>query len=115
VCNPRFPDPHDGIRKLIDDHIPYRNLQEAKLPVHMSHRFISGDRFVLSEGSTARRSSPRPDSRAFTPIHYRTIILPMARSPAHADPRRGQKGAKRLIILPTGTPARRRRRGRRGR
>src|ERR1700761_829989 len=27
--------PHDGIRKLIDDHIPYRNLEEAKLPVHI--------------------------------------------------------------------------------
>jgi hypothetical protein len=27
--------PHDGIRKLIEDHIPYRNLEEAKLPVHI--------------------------------------------------------------------------------
>src|SRR5260221_12549564 len=24
--------PHDGIRKLIDDHIPYRNRQDAKVP-----------------------------------------------------------------------------------
>src|SRR4029078_1163448 len=26
---------HDGIRKLIEDHIPYRHLEEAKLPVHI--------------------------------------------------------------------------------
>src|ERR1700680_16262 len=27
--------PHDGIQKLIDDHLPYGNLQDAALPVHI--------------------------------------------------------------------------------
>src|SRR5258708_15753719 len=45
--------PHDGIRKLIDDHIPYRNLQDAKVPVHIvATDIISGDSVVLSDGST---------------------------------------------------------------
>ncbi len=47
--------PQDGIRKLIDDHIPYRNLQDAKLPVHIvTTDIISGDSIVLSEGSAPR-------------------------------------------------------------
>jgi hypothetical protein len=46
--------PHDGIRKLIDDNIPYRNLEDAKLPVHIvTTDIITGDSVVLSEGSTA--------------------------------------------------------------
>src|ERR1700742_3679015 len=46
--------PHDGIRKLIEDHIPYRNLEEAKLPVHIvTTDIITGDSVVLSEGPTA--------------------------------------------------------------
>jgi NTE family protein len=53
--------PHDGIQKLIDDHLPYRNLQEAKLPVHIvTTDIVSGDSVVLSDGSAAERSSPRP-------------------------------------------------------
>ena len=44
----------DGIRKLIDDHIPYRNLQDARVPVHIvTTDIISGDSIVLSEGSTS--------------------------------------------------------------
>src|ERR1700689_3510576 len=27
--------PHDGIQKLIDDHLPYRNLENAQLPIHI--------------------------------------------------------------------------------
>ena len=43
--------PHDGIRKLIDDHLPYRNLQDAKLPVHIvTTDIVSGESVVLSEG-----------------------------------------------------------------
>ena len=53
--------PHDGIRKLIDDHIPYRNLQDAKLPVHIvTTDIISGDSVVLSEGSTAEAMREYP-------------------------------------------------------
>src|SRR5258708_31180991 len=46
--------PHDGIRKLIDDHIPYRNLQDAKVTDHIvATDIISDESVVLSAGSTA--------------------------------------------------------------
>src|SRR3954463_15454189 len=69
--------PHDGIRKLIDDHLPYRDLQEARLPVHIvTTDIISGDSVVLSEGSTADAivaSTAIPG--AFAPIRYRDHYL----------------------------------------
>ena len=44
---------HDGIRKLIDDHIPYRKLEEAKLPLHIvTTNIITGDSVVFSKGPT---------------------------------------------------------------
>ncbi|XIA65389.1 patatin-like phospholipase family protein [Bradyrhizobium sp. TZ2] len=68
---------HDGIRKLIEDHIPYRNLEDAKLPVHIvTTDIISGDSVVLSEGPTAEAivaSTAIPG--AFTPIHYKDYYL----------------------------------------
>jgi NTE family protein len=76
--------PHDGIRKLIDDHIPYRNLQDAKLPLHIvATDIITGDSVVMSEGSTAEAivaSTAIPG--AFTPVHYRDHFSPTARFPA---------------------------------
>jgi NTE family protein len=47
--------PHDGVQRLIDDHLPYRNLQDARLPVHIvTTDIVSGDSVVLSEGSAAQ-------------------------------------------------------------
>jgi NTE family protein len=96
---------HDGIRKLIDDHIPYRNLQDAKVPVHIvTTDIISGDSIVLSEGSTSQAivaSTAIPG--AFSPIHYKDYYLAdgaiSSNTPIQVAVR---KGAKRLIILPTG-------------
>lgn len=97
--------PHDGIRKLIEDHIPYRNLQDAKLPVHIvTTDIISGDSIVLSEGSTAEAivaSTAIPG--AFSPIHYRDHYLADGAISSNTPIRVAvKKGAKRLIILPTG-------------
>ena len=97
--------PHDGIRKLIDDHIPYRNLEEAKLPVHIvTTDIITGDSMVLSEGSTADAivaSTAIPG--AFSPIHYRDYYLADGALSSNTPVRIAvKKGAKRLIILPTG-------------
>jgi NTE family protein len=97
--------PHDGIRKLIDDHIPYRNLQDAKLPVHIvTTDIISGDSVVLSEGSTAEAivaSTAIPG--AFAPIHHKHYYLADGAISSNTPIRVAvQKGAKRLIILPTG-------------
>jgi len=96
---------HDGIRKLIEDHLPYRNLQEAKLPLHIvTTNIVSGDSVVLSEGSAAEAivaSTAIPG--AFAPVHYRNFYLVdgaiSANTPISIAVR---KGANRLIILPTG-------------
>jgi NTE family protein len=96
---------HDGIRKLIDDHIPYRNLQDAKVPVHIvTTDIISGDSIVLSEGSISEAivaSTAIPG--AFAPIHYKDYYLADGAISSNTPIRVAvQKGAKRLIILPTG-------------
>jgi NTE family protein len=69
--------PHDGVQKLIDDHLPYRNLQDAKLPVHIvTTDLVSGDSVVLSEGSAAEAiiaSTAIPG--AFAPIRYKDFYL----------------------------------------
>lgn len=97
--------PHDGIRKLIDDHIPYRNLQDAKLPVHIvTTDILSGQSVVLSEGSTAEAivaSTAIPG--AFSPIHYRDYYLADGAVSSNTPVKVAvAKGARRLIVLPTG-------------
>jgi NTE family protein len=97
--------PHDGIRKLIDDHIPYRNLQDAKLPLHIvATDIITGDSVVLSEGSTAEAivaSTAIPG--AFSPVLYRNRYLADGAISSNTPIRVAvQKGATRLIVLPTG-------------
>jgi NTE family protein len=97
--------PHDGIRKLIEDHIPYRNLQDAKLPVHIvTTDIVTGDSVVLSEGPIAEAivaSTAIPG--AFAPVHYRNYYLAdgaiSSNTPIQVAVKRG---ARRLIILPTG-------------
>jgi NTE family protein len=97
--------PHDGIRKLIDDHLPYRDLQDAKLPVHIvTTDIITGDSIVLSDGSAADAivaSTAIPG--AFTPIHYKNHYLADGAISSNTPIRVAvKKGATRLIILPTG-------------
>ena len=97
--------PHDGIRKLIDDHIPFRNLEDAKLPIHIvTTDIISGDSVVLSEGSTADAivaSTAIPG--AFSPIRYKNYYLADGAISSNTPIQVAvKKGARRLIILPTG-------------
>ncbi len=97
--------PHDGIRKLIDDHLPYRNLQDAKLPVHIvTTDIVSGDSVVLSEGPAAAAiiaSTAIPG--AFAPIRYKDLYLADGAISSNTPIRVAvAKGAQRLIILPTG-------------
>src|SRR3977135_4480168 len=97
--------PHDGIRKLVDDHIPYRNLQDAKVPVHIvTTDIVSGDSVVLSEGSTAEAivaSTAIPG--AFAPVRYKHFSLSHGAISSNTPVRVAvAKGAQRLVILPTG-------------
>jgi NTE family protein len=97
--------PHAGIKKLIDDHLPYRNLEDAKVPVHIvTTDIITGDSIVLSEGSAAEAivaSTAIPG--AFAPVHYRNLYLADGAISSNTPVRIAvKKGARRLIILPTG-------------
>jgi len=96
---------HEGIRKLIDDHLPYRNLQDAKLPVHIvATDIISGDSVVLSEGSAAEAiiaSTAIPG--VFAPIRYKDYYLADGAISSNTPIKVAvAKGARRLVILPTG-------------
>jgi NTE family protein len=97
--------PHDGIRKLVDDNIPYRNLEDARLPLHIvTTDIVTGDSVVLSEGSVTQAviaSTAIPG--AFAPIRYKDIYLADGAISSNTPIRVAvAKGAQRLIILPTG-------------
>jgi NTE family protein len=97
--------PHDGIRKLIDDHLPYRNLQDAELPVHIvTTEIVTGESIVLSEGPAADAivaSTAIPG--AFAPVLYKDQYLADGAISANTPVKVAvSKGARRLIILPTG-------------
>ena len=85
---------HDGVRKLIDDHLPYKNLQDAKLPVHIvTTNIVTGGTVVLSEGPAAEAivastSIPGIRSRSITG----TCFSPTARSRATRRSRGDRKG-----------------------
>jgi NTE family protein len=96
---------HDGIRKLINDHIPYRNLEDAALPVHIvTTDIITGDSVVLSDGPTSDAivaSTAIPG--AFAPIPYKEFYLADGAISSNTPIKVAvAKGANRLIILPTG-------------
>jgi len=44
-----------GLRRLLDSHLTYRNLQDAPIPVHIvTTNLLSGEEVLLSVGDTAR-------------------------------------------------------------
>jgi NTE family protein len=94
-----------GVRKLIRDNLPYRNLEDAKIPVHVVTTDIaSGDTVVLSSGSaedaiTATTAIPG----AFPPLLYNERYLSDGAISSNTPVRIAMlKGANRLIVLPTG-------------
>jgi NTE family protein len=97
--------PHDGIQKLVDDHIPFRNLQDARLPLHIvATDVITGDAVVLSEGPADQAiiaSTAIPG--AFAPVRYKDFYLADGAISSNTPIKVAvAKGARRLIILPTG-------------
>jgi hypothetical protein len=86
--------PHDGIQKLVDDNLPYRNLQDARLPVHIvTTDIVSGNSVVLSEGSAAQAiiaSTAIPG--AFAPVRYKDFYLADGAISSNTDQGRGRKG-----------------------
>lgn len=97
--------PSDGLRQLVDQHLTYRNLEDAKVPVHIvATDILSGGTVVLSEGSAAQAiiaSAAIP--AAFAPVHFNDLYLAdgavSSNTPVTVAVARG---ARRLIVLPTG-------------
>ena len=97
--------PHDGVRKLLEDHLPFGNLQDAQLPLHIvTTDIVSGESVVLSQGSAVEAivaSTSIPG--AFAPVPYQDRYLADGALSANTPVKVAvEKGARRLIILPTG-------------
>jgi NTE family protein len=97
--------PHDGIQKLIDDNMPYRNLEDARLPVHIvTTDVISGNSVVISNGPADQAiiaSTAIPG--AFAPVRYKDLYLADGAISSNTPIKVAvAKGARRLIVLPTG-------------
>ena len=95
----------EALRRLIETHLPYRNLEDAKIPIYViATDILSGETVVLSKGSVADAvlaSAAIP--AAFAPVPFENLYLAdgaiCSNTPVKAAAR---LGAKRLIILPTG-------------
>jgi len=97
--------PADGVRQLVDTHLPYRNLEHAKLPVHVvATDLLSGEPVVLSKGSASQAivaSTAIP--AAFPPVllehRYLADGAISSNTPVMVAV---ELGARRLVVLPTG-------------
>lgn len=95
----------DALRQLVDENLGYRNLEDAELPVHIvATDILSGGTVVMSEGPAAQAiiaSAAVP--AAFEPVHFNDLYLAdgaiSSNTPVTVAVARG---ARRLIVLPTG-------------
>ena len=95
----------EGVRRLAETHLPYRRLEEARLPLHVvATDILSGAPFVLSEGSAADAliaSTAIP--AAFAPLQVGQRYLADGAITSNTPVRVAVSfGATRLIVLPTG-------------
>jgi NTE family protein len=97
--------PSDGLRRLLDSHLPYRNLEDAE-PVHVvATDVFSGEAVVLSRGPVTQAvlaSSAIP--AAFAPVEIDGRLLCDGAIASNTPVRAAVAcGARRLIVLPTGS------------
>jgi len=95
----------DGLRNLIETHLPYRNLEDARIPIHVvATDILSAETVVLSRGSACEAilaSAAIP--AAFAPVHLQDLFLADGAISSNTPLRVAvTQGARRLIILPTG-------------
>ena len=95
----------DGLLRLIDKHLPYRNLEDAKIPIHIvATDILSGETVVLSKGPAAQAilaSAAIPP--AFAPVKFQDLHLADGAISSNTPVKVAiELGAQRLIILPTG-------------
>jgi NTE family protein len=95
----------DGLRGLVETHVPYRTLEEAKIPLHVvATDLLSGETVVLSKGPVASAvlaSTAIP--AAFAPVQIEHRYLADGAITCNTPVRVATAlGAQRLIVLPTG-------------
>jgi NTE family protein len=95
----------EGLRQLVDKHLSYRNLEEAKIPLHIvATDILTGATVVLSEGSVGQAilaSTAIP--AAFAPVKFELLYLADGAISSNTPAKVAVAlGAQRLIILPTG-------------
>lgn len=95
----------DGLRKLVDTHLPYRNLEDARIPIHVvATDILSAETVVLSKGPACEAilaSAAIP--AAFAPVRLQDLFLADGAISSNTPVRVAvAQGARRLIILPTG-------------
>lgn len=94
-----------SLQALVERHLPYRDLERATIPVHVvATDFLTGEAVVLSSGRAATAivaSAAIP--AAFAPVrHGDRFLADGAISSNTAVNVAVEKGAQRLIVLPTG-------------
>lgn len=94
-----------GLRALIETNLAYRNLEDAKIPIHIvATDILTGATVVLSEGPAAQAiiaSAAIPV--VFPPVRFDNVYLvDGAVSSNTAVKVAVDQGARRLIVLPTG-------------
>ena len=95
----------EGLRQIVDKHLPYRNLEEAKIPIHIvATDILSGETVVLSKGPAAQAilaSAAIPPE--FAPVKFENLYLADGAISSNTPVKVAVAlGARRLIILPTG-------------
>ncbi len=95
----------DGLRALVESNLSYRNLEDAKIPIHIvATNILTGGTVVLSEGPAAQAivaSAAIPV--VFPPVRFEdAFLVDGAVSSNTAVKVAVAQGAKRLIVLPTG-------------
>jgi NTE family protein len=97
--------PADGVRWLVDTYLPYRNLEDANLPIHVvATDLLSGAPVVLSGGPAAQAivaSTAVP--AAFPPVKVEHRYLADGAITCNTPVMVAVGlGARRLVVLPTG-------------
>jgi NTE family protein len=95
----------DALHQLVDAHLAYRNLEDAKIPIHIvATDILTGGTVVLSEGSAAQAivaSAAIP--AAFAPVQFNDLYLADGAISSNTPVKVAvARGARRLIVLPTG-------------
>ena len=96
---------HDGLRRLLQRHLPYRTLEEAAIPIHVvASDLITGDEVLLSSGAAIEAvlaSAAIPG--VFPPVDIGGRLL-VDGGVANNTPISSaiRLGATRILVLPTG-------------